>query len=469
MRPGGDHLDSDQTRNARQTLWHRYGVAIIVTLALLVSACTGVQTRPPAPPSGADAEAQLPPAAATALRESDGLDASGLAPQPRQIWDRLRSGFALSAIEHPRIDQEIKRLQRFPNAFSALMARSEPYLNYILNEIQLAGLPTELALLPAVESGFRPYAYSPDGAVGLWQFMPATGRTVGLDQDWWFDERRTVRAATHAAIGFLQQLHTRFNGDWLHALAAYNAGTAKVGRALRKARRRGEPTDFWSLDLPGETDRYVPRLLALARIVADPEHYGLDLPDVPDTPYFSVADTRGAIDLNVAAEAAGIPVEQLLGLNAGHRRWATNPDGSHELLLPKDSIAAFDDALQQLPDEKRLRWQRHQVKPGESLNKIARHYGVNSDAIRRLNGMSGSQIRAGGDLLIPLSDLVSPAVAQAGQMSRQRLRYRVRKGDSLYKIARRFQVSIKDLKRWNQVGRYLQPGDRLTVYVDPDA
>ena len=471
MRPDGDHTDSDQTPVVRQTPAHHYLLIALILTALLISACTGVPTRPVDQVSYPDAESQLPASAAIALRESDGLDA--LAPDPgigdRRIWERLRAGFRFRDIDHPRIEHEIERLQRYPNAFRALMARSEPLLYHILNEVDAAGLPTELTLLPAVESGFRPHAYSPDGAVGLWQFMPATANMVGLGRNWWFDERRTVRASTSAAVDFLERLQQRFDGNWLHALAAYNAGTAKVSRAIHRARRHAAPTDFWSLDLPGETDRYIPRLLALARVIDDPDRYGLDLPDIPDRPYFTVARIDGAIDLSIAAQAASMPVDELLGLNAGHRRWATNPEGPFELLLPLDKVETFESSVAALPPEKRLRWKRHTVNSGESLNRIARHYSVDADAIREVNRLHGSLIRAGEELLIPLSDQVNPAVARASQLSRQRLRYRVRKGDSLYEIARRFQVSIKDLKRWNQVGRYIRPGERLTVFVDPDA
>ena len=385
------------------------------------------------------------------------------------IWDRLRRGFQLEHIQHPRVDHEIRRLQRSPNAFRALMVRSEPYVYHILGEFEEAGIPTELALLPAVESGFRPHVYSPDGAAGLWQFMPATGQMLGLRQDWWFDQRRTVRFSTRAAIDYLQRLNRRFQGDWLQTLAAYNAGAGTVGKAIRRAERRKEATDFWSLDLPGETDRYVPRLLAIAAIVADPEAYGLNLPEIPNQPYFAVAATGGQIDLNVAAQAAGMPVERLLALNAGHKRWASRPDGPHELLLPVTQVEHFETSLASLPDDQRLRWQHYRIKPGDSLSRIARQHGVTIKAIRRVNGLKDSRIRAGRDLVIPLSDSTTFASTSSNALSRQRLRYRVRKGDSLYTIARRFQVSVTDLKRWNRVGRYIRPGEKLTVFIDPDA
>lgn len=475
MTPAADtRRDSDQstcTRQRRLPSCRRLGLLFVAAITL--AGCLSQPGRHDEPGNHiGDAEATLPPVGALAVQESPPRASPAAVDEPSrddEIWWRLRGGFAFGTIEHPRIEQEIRRLTRSPNAFRALMARSEPYLFHILGEIEAAGLPSELALLPAVESGFRPHAYSPDGAAGLWQFMPATGRMLGLQQNWWLDRRRTVRASTKAAITYLSQLNDRFSGDWLHALAAYNAGAGTVSRAMRRATQRGEDTDFWSLDLPGETDRYVPRLLAVARIVADPEAYGLDLPEVSNQPYFTITETGGQIDLTVAASIAKMPVEDLLALNAGHRRWATGPDGPHELLLPVEAAETVGQSLAKLAPDKRLRWQRHTIRRGDSLSRIARRYGVNVDTIKRTNNMQDSRIRAGRDLLIPLSNAVSVADGRSNRQARQRMHYRVRKGDSLYDIARRFQVSVADLKRWNRVGRYIRPGERLTVFIDPDA
>ena len=471
MTAADDMPDSDQSAAHRQRPRGPVSALPVLTTLVLLSGCAVQPSRVDPPPVAVTAQDVEADAVAETLPVEPSEAAAEPAPETEpdpEVWTRLRSGFRLGTSDHPRVQHEIRRLQRSPNAFRALMARSEPYLNHILNAVEAADLPTELALLPAVESGFRPQVYSPDGAAGLWQFMPATGRMLGLRQDWWFDKRRTVRASTEAAVAYLQQLEARFSGDWLHALAAYNAGTRKVSQAIRSARRRGEATDFWSLDLPGETDRYVPRLLALAAVVADPESYGLDLPEIPDRPYFAVADTDGQIDLNVAAGLAGIPVEELLALNAGHKRWTSRPDGPHELLLPLDKVDAFQQALSSLPAEKRLRWRHHRVQRGESLGRIARDYRVSVEAIRQSNGLSGSRIRAGEELIIPLSDAIAAADTELKPGARQRLHYRVRKGDSLYTIARRFQVSVAELKRWNRVGRYIRPGDRLTLFIEPE-
>ena len=466
MTAANDIPDSDQSGPRRQCL--RF--PLLACLALIALVLAGCASQGPRPGQATSGNPDASPAARAGVfipADTSIVQTAGRDKQP--VWERLRSGFQLGHIRHPRIAQEIRRLKRSPQDFRTLMARSEPYIYYIIGEIESAGLPAELALLPAVESGFRAHVYSPDGAAGLWQFMPATGRMMGLKQDWWFDRRRTVRASTGAAIAYLEKLNRRFDGDWLNTLAAYNAGAGTVGKAIRRASKRGEETDFWSLDLPGETDRYVPRLLAVATIVADPGAYGLELPAIANKPFFAAAATGGQIDLNVAAGLAGMPVEDLLALNAGHKRWASRPDGPHELLLPVDKVAGFEQRIAVLPAEQRLRWQRHRIQRGDSLSRIARRYGVTVEGIKRSNSLRDSRIRAGKDLLIPLSDSVTFAAGTSNQQARQRLRYRVRKGDSLYTIARRFQVSVTDLKRWNRVGRYIRPGEKLTVFVDPDA
>jgi membrane-bound lytic murein transglycosylase D len=399
--------------------------------------------------------------ATTAPPEAGGIVAADL-------WERLRGNYALKGFEHPRIQHEIERLQHSPTAFSVLISRAEPFLHHIVAEVERRGLPGELALLPAVESGFRPYAYSRSGAAGLWQFMPATGAMLGLQQDWWYDGRRDVLAATQAALDYLEHLNQRLDGDWLHAIAAYNAGGGTVRRAVRKARTAGMSTTFWNLDLPRETDHYVPRLLALAEVIADPGHYGLALPSLEDRPYFASVPSGGQIDLKVAADLAQLPLEDLLALNPGFNRWSTRPDGPHHLLIPVEHAEAFSEALAQLPEKQRLRWQPHEIRSGENLGLIARRYGVSVEAIQQANGLQGHLIRAGKVLMIPLSDSVVAATSSPRLgIPRSRVRYQVRKGDSLYKIARKFQVKVADLRRWNSVDRYLQPGQRLTVFVDP--
>jgi membrane-bound lytic murein transglycosylase D len=464
--------DSEQTEPPRQWLWRTFVVALSgLSVASLGGCFNSSPQKPDTSLATIDKPAQIPCGKPETLQTNLPTAVKHKAPLKKEdedLWTRLRPQYRLWDIDHPRIDKEIRRLQRSPAAFNALMSRAEPFLHHIVDRVERRGLPAEIALLPAVESGFRPYAYSPDGAAGLWQFMPATGRSLGLQQDWWYDGRRDVLAATDAALDYLERLNKRFDGDWLHTLAAYNAGGGKVSRALRKARKRNASTEFWDLDLPRETDHYVPRLLALAEIIADPGRYGLALPSLENRPYFEKMPVGSQIDLKIASDLAGIPLEDLLVLNPGFNRWSTRPQGPHHLLLPTTHAKAFQAALAKLPANERLRWRHHRIVKGDNLGRIARNYSVSVKAIQQANNLKDHRIRAGKTLVIPLSESITAALpARKLGIPRSRVRYQVRKGDSLYKIARKFNVKIADLRRWNSVGRYIKPGQRLTVFVDP--
>jgi membrane-bound lytic murein transglycosylase D len=385
-----------------------------------------------------------------------------------QVWDRLRAGFVLWDISHPRVDLQRERLLRNPAALQGMLKQAGPWLQHIAAKVAERRLPMELALLPAVESGFRPYAYSRSGAAGLWQFMPATGRMQGLTQDWWFDGRRDVVSGTQAALDYLEALNRQMDGDWLHALASYNAGAGTLRKAIRKNRKKAKSTAYWDLDLPGETDAYVPRLLALSAIIADPLRYGVELPDLPDRPAFMVMDTGSQLDLGVAAELAGLPVKELAELNAGLNRLATPPSGPHRLLIPTSHAARFEASLAQLPEEARLQRDRYTVKAGDSLSVIASRHGITTAALKSANGLRSNHIRIGQDLLVPRYESALALAPVRTSLPRSKVRYRVRQGDSLYEIAQKFRVSVGQLRRWNRLsGSLLRPGQQLTLFVDP--
>lgn len=437
---------------------------------LLPLALAGCMTLPgeDAPPAAGHAMAPPGAAAIVPIARPDYCRLPLLAPQPQQVWDRLRTGFALGRIEHPRVERERQRLLRNPAALQGLLADATPWLHHIVQQVERRQLPMELALLPAVESGFRPYSYSRSGAAGLWQFMPATGRMRGLTQDWWFDGRRDVVAGTEAALTHLESLHRRLDNDWLHALAAYNAGRGTVNRAVRKNRERGRPTEFWSLDLPGETDIYVPRLLALTDIVRDPQRFGVELPELPDRPQFAIVDIGSQLDLGVAARLLELRVEQLAELNAGLNRLATPPDGPHRLLVPQHKAAALQAALAELPVEQRLQRSRYRVKRGDTLSGIASHHGITVSALQAANDLKGHHIRIGQDLLVPRYPSALALAPVKSSLPHSRVRYRVRDGDSLYEIAQKFRVSVGQLRRWNRLSsNLLRPGQQLTLFVDP--
>ena len=240
---------------------------------------------------------------------------------PDDLWQRIRSGLSWQDIDNDQVDDAVDSYLAQPSYMPTISERGSLYLYYIVEEVQKRDMPMEIALLPLVESTLDPMAYSHNHAAGLWQIMPATGEHLGLQQDWWFDGRRSLRDSTRVALDYLEQLHRKFDNDWLLALAAYNAGNGRVARAQRANAAKGRPTDYWSLKLPRETRRYVPKMLALSRIVADPEAYDVIIPPVANAPAFEIAEIGGQIELARAAELADVNLETLRWLNAGQLRW----------------------------------------------------------------------------------------------------------------------------------------------------
>jgi membrane-bound lytic murein transglycosylase D len=334
--------------------------------------------------------------AADAQTNDTGAEMSPVA----EIWERMRGGFTLPASNDPAVRQYLASYRKHTGAIARVLQRGEPYLFHILNRVEERGLPAELALLPFVESAYDPHATSPVGAAGLWQFMPDTAEYLGLSQDWWYDGRRDVIDATEAALDYLTQLHRNF-GDWLLALAAYNAGSARVQRAINQNRREGKPVDFWHLPLPAETRDYVPRLIALRAIINHPANYHITLPSLPDRRYFSRVDTQGRIDLQVAARLAGITEEELKRLNPGILRLTTPPDRPSILLIPKTSETIFGERLARLPDKERIRSIRHRILRGDTLSMIAQNYRTTVDRLLKVNNLKNTGIIAGEFIVVP--------------------------------------------------------------------
>ena len=321
----------------------------------------------------------------------------------QSLWNKLASGFDLPSQDNARIRLHRDRYLKSRSFFPRLQKRAAPFLLHISRELEKRNMPMEIALLPMVESAYDPFAYSHGRAAGLWQFIPSTGKYYGLKQNWWYDGRRDVLDSTTAALDYLQHLHKRFDGDWLLALAAYNSGSATVRRAQRKNKKNNQPTTFWDLDLPKETRAYVPKLLALKQMIAEPAQYSLTLDYLSDKPVFEVADTQGQIDLAIAAKLAGISLETLYRFNPGFNRWATPPKGPHRLLVPVENAKQLRVGLEDLPLKQRVQWIRHKIKNGDTLGHIAKHYHTTSQALRSANDLNGSSIRSGRHLLVPVA------------------------------------------------------------------
>jgi len=320
------------------------------------------------------------------------------------IWEWMRDGFAMPRVKQERVRRYLREYTRHPSLLVQVLRRGEPYFYHILKRLEQHSMPAELALLPVIESAFDPFATSPVGAAGIWQFMPATAEDNGLDQNWWYDGRRDIIASTDAAIDYLHRLNEDFDGDWFLTMAAYNAGKARVRQAIRRNREAGKPVDFWHLPLPEETQSYVPRLIALRTIIEHPGDFNVSLPEFPATRYFSSIEIRGQIELAVAARLAGVSLAQLQLLNPGYDRSITPPVKVCTLLVPATTAHSVGDRIAQLPKEQRIRSIRHQIRPGDNLSTIAQRYRTTVSALRRVNRLDGSKIIAGDVLMIPIDE-----------------------------------------------------------------
>lgn len=379
---------------------------------------------------------------------------------PTDLWQRIRNGYAIEVSDtlHPDTEKQLVRYASQPEYINRVADRARPYLHYIVDELEQRDMPLELALLPIVESAYQPYAFSSGSAAGIWQFIPGTGKVYGLDQNWWYDGRRDILESTRAALDYLEKLHTDF-GTWPLALAAYNSGEGTVGRAIKHNIQAGKDTDFWSLELPKETSVYVPRLLAISELIKQPEKYNLALSPIDNAPFLTVVETGSQFDLALAAKLAGITTDEIYQLNPGYNRWATSPEGPHRLVLPLSQADIFQRALESIPVKDRVQWTRHKIQSGESLDLIAKHYKTTTTVLKKANGLSGSFIRAGKYLLIPIANAKSPdlpltvsqsiASRQVQSIKRDKIVHTVVAGDTWWDLAKRHNVAIKELTAWN--------------------
>ncbi|WP_397473510.1 transglycosylase SLT domain-containing protein [Pusillimonas sp.] len=427
----------------------------------------------------------------TSYRAADTSRTVDLTHPPRDMWDRIRRGFAIPNLQSDLVDEWTAYYASHPQSVYRMSERASKYLYYIIEQLEDRGLPSELALLPFVESAYNPTAYSRAKASGLWQFIPSTGLHYNLKQDTWRDLRRDPIASTNAALEYLTYLYD-FQGDWYLALASYNWGEGAVKRAIERNAGQGLRTDYVALAMPGETRNYVPKLQAIKNIIADPEKYGLTLPKVHNEPYFTTVIEPPSLDLATAAQLAEMPLDEFKALNASFNRPIFLAEHKPTLLLPTDRVDIFNANLEAYKD-KLGSWTTYQASKGESYAAIAKKFGLPLDELRTLNGLSKKSTRAVAQTLvvpespptgggIQLASLEVPAgtsaptrpgttaasgkrdvvvVRSAGANVRT---HTVRKGDTLFALAKRYNTSVDALRKLNNLpNNNLSRGKRLRI------
>ena len=388
---------------------------------------------------------------------------------PDDLWERIRLGFSMRDLHSPLVDEKVAQYAGNPEYLKRMFERSRLYLHYIVDELEQRGMPTELALLPMVESAFNPMAYSRAHASGLWQFIPPTGKRYALTQNWWFDARRDIVESTAAALGYLADLY-EMHGDWQLALASYNYGENGIARAIERNRAAGLPAEYSDLRLPLETRYYVPKLQALKNIIANPQAYGIVLDAIRNEPYFATITKTRDIDVQLAAKFAEMPVEEFIALNPGFSRPVIPVNVNSRLVLPADRVEVFHANLEKYEDKSLVSWKIYRPRRGEGIDTIARKFKVSVAHLKEVNGITRRSRAMPSALVVPVNASAAaaarlpimyapPVVASA----RRGAIHRVRAGETLYSIARRYRVSVQNLMRWNRITDFITAGQTLRV------
>jgi membrane-bound lytic murein transglycosylase D len=383
------------------------------------------------------------------------------------LWQRIRYGFAIPDLDSPLVDEKTRYYAARPDYMQRIFDRSRLYLYHIVEEIEKRGLPSELALLPMVESAFNPMAYSRAHASGIWQFIPGTGRRFELEQNWWYDGRRDIVESTTAALDYLEKLY-EMHGDWHLALASYNWGENAVTRAIAKNRAAGKPTDYASLPMPAETRHYLPKLQALKNIIANPEPFGIDIGPIPNQPYFATVTKLRDIDVQLAARLAEMPVQEFIALNPGFSRPVIRAAVTPRIVLPADKVDVFHDNLEAYGDKSLVSWNTYYPKQGETFESIAKRHGMTVGQLKEVNGIAPRNKTPPRLLVVPSKEtsvrklpiMYAPPIP----VTTRRIFHSVKPGETLSSIANKYRVSVEDLKRWNGVAK-ATAGRKLAVEV----
>jgi membrane-bound lytic murein transglycosylase D len=436
------------------------------TAQVAAAAAPAMTAKPAAPVLVAAAPSTGAEEVKDSLRAIPTIDLTAV---PPDLWDRIRTGFSMPNLSSPVVQDRQIWYASQPGSVKRMVERSKRYLYYIVEELEKRGMPTELALLPMVESAFNPMAYSRAHASGLWQFIPSTGKNYKLQQNSWYDGRRDIVASTGAALDYLQFLYD-MHSDWHLALASYNWGENAVARAIEKNKAKGLPTDYLSLSMPTETRYYVPKLQALKNIIANPHSFGVDLEPVPNTPYFVKVEQTRNMDVRLAAKLADVPLAEFLALNPGHNRPVIVANGTPGLVLPANRAKIFLANLES-HDQPLVSWSIYTLRPGDKLDRIAGSSGISLARLKEVNGIGrGTKMGPGFQVLLPLKGasleplpaMFQPPSTPAARTVVRKASYTVQRGDTLPKIAQRYKVSSDDLRKWNEIGR-LAAGQRLVV------
>ncbi|MFC4861160.1 LysM peptidoglycan-binding domain-containing protein [Pseudomonas sp. JS3066] len=455
---------SSPIRNLDLDALARAARALVVVCAVTLAGCSGTGQKDD--DQGRDTDRAL-----AMQQQAQWLEEAQTEREPQDIWERMRNGFKLQDEigVNPRIERQRLWYVSKPSFLESASDRGSLYIHYVVERLEERNMPLELALLPVVESAYNPFAYSRSNAVGIWQFIPSTGRHFNLRQTNWYDGRRDITASTNAALNYLERLHEMFNGDWLLALAAYNAGEGTVSRAIERNQKLGLPTDYWNLPLPQETQDYVPKLLALSQLVMAPEAYGVNLNPIANEPYFEVVEVKQQrLDLSRVAAMADMDADEMYQLNPAFKKRITM-DGPQHLLVPTDKAELLTANLALMKPQMLVDWQQYRVRNGDSLHGIANRYHVTVKTLKEINGLSGNHLRVGQQLSIPVEPGLKPdkplfqniASAPAPTPARN---HKVKRGDNLSTIARQYKVTVQDIKRWNHLkGNHLKAGQVLKL------
>ena len=453
-------------------------------LVLLLAACaSGGPTASHPGSKSAQASSQ---AAADTLRKTsaaketidvDNASVTQLTSSDADLWARIRRGFQMPDLHSDLVDMQVNWYVERPDYVARMTERSKKYLYHIVEELEARHMPTELALLPFVESAYNPQALSVAKAAGMWQFVPGTGRTYNLKQNMWQDERRDVLASTSAALDYLSNLHDMF-GDWYLALAAYNWGEGNVQRVIARNQAAGLPTDYQSLHLPNETRNYVPKLQAVKNIIMNPAQYGLTLPPIPNHPYFVTVTTSHDIDVDVAARLANMSTDEFRSLNPSFTKPVILGTTQPQILLPFDNASAFERNLKSYSGQLSS-WTTYTVDRRATPAAIAEKIGVDAGTLMSVNKIPvGMRLKAGSTIVVPRTDGdddedISADVAESAVLAMEpdvpdtrKMLIRVRRHQTMAAVASRYGVSLGQLKAWNKTRRdSVTPGQVLVLHV----